>query len=218
MDLTQPISHNPTSGGKVEMKKKAWFRALVVIAALSSLAVVAVPASAQEISGSAVLAVASSSNINALAGAIGLTPAQVNGLVGQGERFLQGEFPNLFGNGSNVGPLANAYGMGLINQVAAALGLTPQQLLNELVSGKSIADLAHENNVDVQTQIIQPLLAQEQALLQSQVQAGSLTQAQANATLSQSGAWIEWAVNTPASQALSGMGIGGLYNGSGPNP
>jgi hypothetical protein len=200
------------------MKKRVWFRALAVIAALSSLAVVAVPASAQEISGGAVLAVASSSNINALAGAIGLTPAQVNGLVGQGERFLQGEFPNLFGNGSNVGPLANAYGMGLINQVAAALGLTPQQLLNELVSGKSIADLAQENNVDVQTQIIQPLLAQEQALLQSQVQAGSLTQAQANATLSQSGAWIEWAVNTPASQALSGMGIGGLYSGSGPNP
>jgi hypothetical protein len=219
MYLTQTISHNPTSGGKVHMKKRVWFSAFAVIAALLSLVAVAVPASAQEISGGVVLAVASGPNINAVAGAIGLTPAQVNGLVGQGERFLQGQFPNLFGNGSNLGPMAGAYGMGLINQVAAALGLTPQQLLNELASGKSIADLAQENNVNVQTQIIQPLLSQEQALLQSQVQAGSLTQAQANAMLSQSRAWIEWAVNTSTSQALSGMGLGGLlYNGSGQNP
>jgi hypothetical protein len=219
MYLTQTISHNPTSGGKVHMKKRVWFSAFAVIAALLSLVAVAVPASAQEISGGVVLAVASGPNINAVAGAIGLTPAQVNGLVGQGERFLQGQFPNLFGNGSNLGPMAGAYGMGLINQVAAALGLTPQQLLNELASGKSIADLAQENNVNVQTQIIQPLLSQEQALLQSQVQAGSLTQAQANAMLSQSRAWIEWAVNTSTSLALSGMGLGGLlYNGSGQNP
>jgi hypothetical protein len=146
--------------------------------------------------------------------AAGLTPAQVNGLVGQGEKVLQGQFPGWYAYGSSLGAQANAYGMGLINQLATALGLTPQQLLNELASGKTIAELAQENGVDLQAQIVQPLLSQGQALLQGQVQAGSLTQAQANAISSQAQAWIQWAVNTPMSQALSGMGLSELYNGT----
>lgn len=72
----------------------------------------------------------------------------------------------------------------LIAVAAEALGLTPQELIAELQAGKTIADVAEEQGVTLEA-IVDAFLAPREAALQAAVEAGRLTQEQANALLAQ---------------------------------
>jgi hypothetical protein len=88
------------------------------------------------------------------------------GFMGRGG---QGEF---FGWGRDAQPM-------LMNEFAKALGMDQQSLMTELQSGKSIADVAQEHNVDVQ-QLKQTVLAAMKTSLDDAVKNNNLTQAQAD--------------------------------------
>ncbi len=72
----------------------------------------------------------------------------------------------------------------LIAVAAEALGLTPQELIAELQAGKTIADVAEEQGVALET-IVDAFLAPREEALQAAVEAGRLTQEQADALLAQ---------------------------------
>jgi hypothetical protein len=72
----------------------------------------------------------------------------------------------------------------LIAVAAEALGLTPQELIAELQAGKTLADVAEEQGVALET-IVDAFLAPREEALQAAVEAGRLTQEQADALLAQ---------------------------------
>jgi hypothetical protein len=72
----------------------------------------------------------------------------------------------------------------LMTVAAEKLGMTESELMTELQSGKSIADVAEEKGVDTQV-ISDAYLEQLQADLDAQVADGSLTQEEADARLGQ---------------------------------
>lgn len=72
----------------------------------------------------------------------------------------------------------------LIAITAETLGLTPQELVAELQAGKTIADVAEEQGVALET-LVDAFLAPRAEALQAAVEAGRLTQEQADALLAQ---------------------------------
>lgn len=72
----------------------------------------------------------------------------------------------------------------LIVIAAETLGLTPQELIAELQAGKTIADVAEEQGVALET-LVDAFLAPREAALQVAVETGRLTQEQADALLAQ---------------------------------
>ncbi|SRR6266542_4840828 len=73
-----------------------------------------------------------------------------------------------------VGPVAE------YDAIAAALGITSQELWDARAAGNSVADLATEKKVDLST-ALDSALATHSAQLDAAVKAGMLTQAQADA-------------------------------------
>ncbi|MCC6803567.1 MAG: hypothetical protein IT319_11845 [Anaerolineae bacterium] len=71
----------------------------------------------------------------------------------------------------------------MFSAVAQALGIDEQTLISELQSGKTISELAQEKDIDLTT-IWSAAQTQMQEHLQALVDAGTLTQAQADAHLS----------------------------------
>lgn len=72
----------------------------------------------------------------------------------------------------------------LIAIAAETLGLTPQDLIAELEAGKTIAEVAEEQGVALET-IVDAFLAPRAEALQAAVEAGRMTQEQADALLAQ---------------------------------
>ena len=66
-----------------------------------------------------------------------------------------------------------------ITAAATALGMTEADVTAALQNGQALADLAATQNVDVQT-LIDAMVAAEKAEIQAQVDAGAITQAQAD--------------------------------------
>ena len=66
-----------------------------------------------------------------------------------------------------------------LDAAAKALGMTPQQLMQEMRSGKSITDIAKAKNVDVKT-VRDAVIAAEKAAIDQAVKDGKLTQTQAD--------------------------------------
>lgn len=69
-----------------------------------------------------------------------------------------------------------------LGAVAEALGMTNTELREELAEGKSIADVAGERDVEVQT-VIDALVAQHKTHLDEHVAAGDITQEEADEKL-----------------------------------
>ncbi len=91
--------------------------------------------------------------------------------------------------------------------VAQALGMTPDQLFTELHSGKTLADIEKEKNVDAQTVTNAVAAARKDAISKAIEQAvtdGRITRAQAD--------WLEQGL----SQGWLGRGFGGFGHGFGP--
>ncbi len=107
------------------------------------------------------------------------------------------------------------FGMGMGGQnrwaafdaTAKALGMTPDQLFSELHSGKTLADIEKEKNVDPQTVNNAVAAVRNDAIKQAieqAVTAGRITRAQAD--------WLEQGL----SQGWLGRGFGGFGHGFGP--
>jgi uncharacterized protein (DUF433 family) len=122
-----------------------------------------------------------------------------------------------------------AFGMrssSLLDVTAEQLGLTVDEVVDELSAGISIADLAANHNVDVQL-IVDTFLAAHQETLSTAVENGRLTQEQADAIQEHMAEEIPEYVNEPwtGSHAPHGGfrggcpdgGMGGRWNDGGSN-
>ncbi|MFQ5399928.1 MAG: hypothetical protein ACE5E7_10045 [Anaerolineae bacterium] len=98
---------------------------------------------------------------------VGPGPGGFNGHRGPGRRG--------FGRGPKGGPERAA-----LETVARELGMSVEEMRAELATGKSIADLAAEQGIDVQT-IVDAVIEAGSAHLDAAVEAGDLTQEQADA-------------------------------------
>lgn len=92
-----------------------------------------------------------------------------------------------------------------LSAAATALGMTEADLRTALESGKTIAAIAKEKNVDVNT-VISALVAEAKTHLDAEVKAGTLTQAEADTRLAEVKTRITDMVNNgrPARPAQNG--------------
>jgi hypothetical protein len=91
-----------------------------------------------------------------------------------------------------MGPRMGAMGRGgdsIMDLAAEELGMSVQDLMAELQSGKSLAELADEKGVDTQA-IVDAYLAQLEENLQQAVSDGKMTQKQADWMLKQAGEMV----------------------------
>ena len=98
-------------------------------------------------------------------------------------------------------------GWAAFDAAAKALGMTPDELFTELHSGKTLADIEKEKNVDAQTVTNAVAAVRKDAITKAIEQAvtdGRMTRAQAD--------WLEQGLN----QGWLGRGFGGFGHGFGP--
>jgi hypothetical protein len=98
----------------------------------------------------------------------------------------------------------------LVTVAAEKLGMTVDELIAEMRAGKTIKELAGAKGIDVQT-IIDAVLAQRAERLQELVDAGKLTQAEADAMLAQMKTHLEARISepfVPGSGTCPGRGMG----------
>lgn len=101
------------------------------------------------------------------------------GMMGRGQMGS-----GMMGQGGHMGPgMMNGMGgmmdnFNLLDVVAEQVGLTADEVRDELATGISIADLAAKYDVDVQV-IVDAALAQHQAALDAAVESGAMTPEQA---------------------------------------
>lgn len=101
-----------------------------------------------------------------------------------------------------------------LTTIAGALNMTEADLQSALQAGKSVADLAKEKGVALQT-IVDALIAEQKTLLQQAVTAGRLTQAQADARLAALQAQLPAQLSTAFAPGMRGSNRGKL-GGFGP--
>jgi hypothetical protein len=108
------------------------------------------------------------------AGGFGRGIGRMGGMMGGGMmgggRWGGGMMGGMMGGGRWGGP-----GNSLMSAVAEKLGLTPAELVTELQAGKSVADVAAEKNVAIDT-IVDAVLAPRADRLNDLVAKGQLTQ------------------------------------------
>jgi hypothetical protein len=140
---------------------------------------------------------------------------------GPGSRMGRGMmFNDDFGPGFDMGPgggPGRMFGMGgrwggpensLVAVAAEKLGMTRDELLTELQAGKSIAEVAAEKNVAVDT-IVEAVLAPRTERINELVANGQLTQEQADTMLAQMKANVTTQINTQGLPQGRGGGFGG---------
>jgi len=103
---------------------------------------------------------------------------------------------------------------GVWSIIADQLGMQPSDLLTQLQSGKTIADLAKEKNISTDT-IIDAVVASRQDALNSAVKDGTLTQAQADARVALLKANLAAMFDKPLNTTGFGMGDGFGMHGYG---
>lgn len=88
-----------------------------------------------------------------------------------------------WGRGGKHGPVARERGHWVeLKAIADVLNMSQQDLIAELRAGKTVADVAQEQGVDL-AQIVDALVAPQEQRLQRAVESGRLTQEQADALL-----------------------------------
>jgi hypothetical protein len=115
-----------------------------------------------------------------------LTQAQADNIKSENNQGLTGAkgmnpFGRGFGPERGLGGKGGFHGDGITTaDIATALGMSEADVTSGFQAGKSIADLAKAQNVDL-AKVKDALLAAQKARLDKDVAAGSLTQAQADA-------------------------------------
>ena len=140
-----------------------------------------------------------------------LTQTQADWLLAEMETQLRAAFSNAWGVGPVTGAFGNFYGIGLLAQAAHTFSMTPRDLIAQLQSGKTISGLAQEQGVDLQKTILDPLVQRERTQLQDRVTSGSMTQADADTTLS----WVQLQLQSRAETPGVGPGPFGYGPGTG---
>jgi hypothetical protein len=112
-----------------------------------------------------------------------LSQTQRQLLLAQIESWLRAQLDTPGFAGATTLDLTGTYTSPMLLQATRALSLSATELVTRLQAGASIADLAEEQGADLESDIIQPLLAPERARLQVMVNMDFLTQAQADAQL-----------------------------------
>src|SRR5215207_8551155 len=112
----------------------------------------------------------------------------------------------MMGGGFGPGGHGAAFGPGAPHEaIADALGITSQELWDARATGKSVADVAAEKNVDL-TAVADAALATHTARMAGAVEAGALSQAQADAMKALMQGHIE--TQFQATNAIGPMSIG----------
>ncbi len=101
---------------------------------------------------------------------------------------------------------AGFHGGGLVEILAEELDMTTDEVISELSAGISVADLAAEHGVDVQ-EIVDAFVASRQEALDQAVEAGRMTQEQADEMLEQMTERISEQVNEPWGSGDCGPGM-----------
>jgi DNA-directed RNA polymerase specialized sigma subunit len=115
--------------------------------------------------------------------------------------------PGQMGQGGRQG------GNPVLEIVAEKLGMTSDELMTELQAGKSIADVAAEKNVSVDT-LVDAILAPRSDRLKEMVTNGRLTQEQADARLAEMKSKVTERLNQQGLGQGSGQGMmGGMGGG-----
>jgi len=114
------------------------------------------------------------------------------------------------GAGGNGGQGAG----GVAESVTGLLGLTPEQIQEQRQAGKSLVEIAEAQGVS-QEALVEALLKDRQVTLQEMVEAGTITQLQADQRLAQMKERIELAVNrtTTGAPEWAGNGVQGQNSG-----
>ena len=152
---------------------------------------------------------------------------RVGNLVSQGPAAI-GNFPFLLGRGFGFrggrgGPFGVQVNLGTA-EFAKALNMTEQALMTELQAGKSINDVAKEQNIDSAT-VRTSVLAGVKSQLDAAVSSGNLTQAQADQIYSNASGKIDTIMSENEATEPHGNGLpnnngssGGSRFGGGGNP
>lgn len=117
--------------------------------------------------------------------------------------------------GERGGPGGMGVGRGAsLPTIAGLLNMTEAELQSALQAGQTVADLATEKGVALQT-IVDALVAEQKPLLQEAVTAGRLTQEQADARLAELQAQLPTQLSTAFTPGMRG-GDRGMRGGFGP--
>ncbi len=137
-----------------------------------------------------------------------------------GPAFTGSGRPTIGGLGLGLGfGMRGAVG-GSIDAVAKALGITTQDLVNDLRNGQSISDIAKAKNVDV-GKLIDTLVGDSKSKIDAAVKAGHLPQAVATKLEANLKQMITNAVDNSGPKGFAGFGgarRGGRHGGYGPGP
>ena len=140
------------------------------------------------------------------------------------ERADDGFGPGMMGRGFGRGMMGRSLGWGmmgdsqdsLIAVAADKLGMTVDELTTRLQGGKTVADLAQEKGVDLQT-IVDAFMAARQEALNQAVTDGKITQEQADQMLENMGDMIEDHLSgelpMPAPGGCGGRAMMGAWDG-----
>jgi hypothetical protein len=101
-----------------------------------------------------------------------------------------------------------------ITAIAKVLNLTEAQLQTEVQSGKSLADIAGAQKVNVQS-VIDAVVTQMKSHIAGEVASGEITQAQADAKLADVIAHATDMVNGVRPAGMPGDKVGGMGGGKG---
>ena len=115
-----------------------------------------------------------------------------SGMMGQGGHMGPGMMSGMMGN------------LNLIDIVAEQVGITADEVRDELATGISIAELAAKYDVDVQV-IVDAALAQHQAALDAAVESGTMTPEQAATMQTMMASMLATRISQPWGAGHGGM-------------
>ena len=128
------------------------------------------------------------------------------GLVGT----ANAKSPNVIRSHAQVVFARGDHGRPDLGNVASLLGLSTDELRTQLQSGKSLADIAKAQSVDV-AKVIEMIVADIKTKLTAKVTSGELTQAEADAKLTEITARVTEMVNNVRPADAAGFRGGGGY-------
>ena len=121
-----------------------------------------------------------------------------------------------------MGPMFGGYyGMGMYGQwdtLSEILGLTPEEIQQQYIEGKTLLEIAEAQGVS-EEQVVDAIVAERAEVLQQQVEAGIITQEQADAMLERMEEHVPDMLDStmvgPGAGAGFGQGAGGVGPGYG---
>ena len=124
-----------------------------------------------------------------------LSPDQVTWMQAEMRENIRARLTSLWEAGPALGYYTGFYGYNTLNQAQNALGITPDDVIAGLQAGNTLGTMLRQRDMDP-TAIIDPVVDQERQRLQGDVDAGLMTQAQADALLNQYQLDLTWRVNS----------------------